>query len=31
MVQRVRDYEQGLVTVYQSYLQVLERDIKVRS
>jgi len=28
MVQRVRDYEQGLVTVYQSYLQVLEKDIK---
>jgi nucleolar complex protein 3 len=28
MVQRVRDYEQGLVTVYQSYLQVLEQDIK---
>lgn len=28
MVQRVRDYEQGLVTVYQYYLQILEQDIK---
>lgn len=28
MVQRVRDYEQGLVSVYQSYLQVLEKDVK---
>lgn len=28
MVQRVRDYEQGLVAVYQSYLQTLEQDVK---
>jgi nucleolar complex protein 3 len=30
MVQRVRDYEQGLVAVYQSYLQILEQDIRGR-
>lgn len=28
LVQRTRDYEQGLVAVYQSYLQILEQDIK---
>jgi nucleolar complex protein 3 len=31
MVQAVRDYEQGLVSVYQAYLQVLEMDIKCES
>ena len=28
MVQRVRDYEQGLVGVYQGYLLVLEQEVK---
>ncbi|KAF9503148.1 hypothetical protein BS47DRAFT_1386499 [Hydnum rufescens UP504] len=31
MVQRTRDYEQGLVGVYQNYLQVLEDEIKAKS
>ncbi|KAI0798067.1 nucleolar complex-associated protein 3 [Abortiporus biennis] len=31
MVQRTRDYEQGLVSVYQSYLRTLEAEIKVKS
>lgn len=28
MVQRTRDFEQGLVNVYQSYLQILEAEVK---
>lgn len=28
MVQRTRDFEQGLVNVYQSYLQILETEVK---
>ena len=28
MVQRTRDWEQGLVGVYQSYLRILEAEIK---
>lgn len=31
MVQRQRDYEQGLVGVYQGFLQTLEQDIKSMS
>lgn len=28
MVQRTRDFEQGLVGVYQSYLRTLESELK---
>lgn len=28
MVQRTRDWEQGLVSVYQNYLRMLEAEIK---
>ena len=28
MVQRTRDFEQGLVSVYQSYLRSLEKELK---
>ena len=31
MVQRSRDYEQGLVAVYQAYLQILEAELKSKS
>jgi len=31
MVQRTRDWEQGLVTVYQNYLRVLEAEIKAKN
>ncbi|KAJ3546953.1 hypothetical protein NM688_g5457 [Phlebia brevispora] len=31
MVQRTRDWEQGLVGVYQSYLRCLETELKARS
>ncbi|KAF8902119.1 nucleolar complex-associated protein-domain-containing protein [Gymnopilus junonius] len=31
MVARTRDWEQGLVTVYQSYLRLLENELKSRS
>jgi len=28
MVARTRDWEQGLVTVYQTYLRLLENELK---
>jgi len=31
MVQRTRDWEQGLVSVYQSYLRSLEAEVKAKS
>ncbi|EMD38522.1 hypothetical protein CERSUDRAFT_73003 [Gelatoporia subvermispora B] len=31
MVQRTRDWEQGLVGVYQSYLRILEGEVKAKS
>ncbi|KAI5123294.1 hypothetical protein M0805_009315 [Coniferiporia weirii] len=31
MVQRTRDFEQGLVSVYQSYLRSLEAELKAKS
>ncbi|KAF8188421.1 nucleolar complex-associated protein 3 [Pholiota molesta] len=31
MVARTRDWEQGLVIVYQAYLRLLEKEMKVRS
>ncbi|KAL6300168.1 nucleolar complex-associated protein-domain-containing protein [Sparassis latifolia] len=31
MVQRTRDWEQGLVSVYQSYLRTLEAEVKAKS
>ncbi|KAF9532946.1 nucleolar complex-associated protein-domain-containing protein [Crepidotus variabilis] len=31
MVARTRDWEQGLVTVYQTYLRLLEKEIKSKS
>ncbi|EPT05997.1 hypothetical protein FOMPIDRAFT_1026864 [Fomitopsis schrenkii] len=31
MVQRTRDWEQGLVSVYQNYLRILEAEIKAKS
>ncbi|EED79542.1 hypothetical nucleolar complex-associated protein 3, partial [Postia placenta Mad-698-R] len=31
MVQRTREWEQGLVSVYQSYLRVLEAEVKAKS
>ncbi|THH01412.1 hypothetical protein EW026_g1281 [Hermanssonia centrifuga] len=31
MVQRTRDWEQGLVSVYQSYLRSLETEVKAKS
>ncbi|KAF7304855.1 Nucleolar complex-associated protein 3 [Mycena kentingensis (nom. inval.)] len=31
MVARTRDWEQGLVNVYQTYLRALERELKARS
>ncbi|TFY63968.1 hypothetical protein EVJ58_g2909 [Rhodofomes roseus] len=31
MVQRTRDWEQGLVSVYQSYLRAMEAEIKAKS
>ncbi|KAF9480132.1 NOC3p-domain-containing protein [Pholiota conissans] len=31
MVARTRDWEQGLVVVYQAYLRLLEKEMKVRS
>lgn len=31
MVARTRDWEQGLVTIYQTYLRLLEGEIKCES